>query len=100
MRTQRCKKIRQQPLDLTVFGSLKKSYASQCDLFLRNNNYEKITPYDVASIFKSAFVEIATTEMAQKGFQTSGLVSLNSNIFTDEDYLPATVMDPNNVEIT
>lgn len=88
-----------QPLDLTVFGSLKKSYSNQCDLFLRNNNHEKITPYDVAGIFKLAFVRIATVEKAQNGFKVSGVVPFNPLIFTDEDFLPASIIAPD-VEMT
>jgi len=83
-----------QPLDLTVFGSLKKSYSNQCDLFLRNNNHEKITPYDVARIFKLAFVRIVTVEKAQNGFKVSGVVPFNPLIFTDEDFSPASIMEP------
>ncbi|KAL4092450.1 hypothetical protein QTP88_026951 [Uroleucon formosanum] len=88
-----------QPLDLTVFGSLKKSYSNQCDLFLRNNNHEKITPYDIAGLFKLAFVRIATVEKAQNGFKESGVVPFNPLIFTDEDFLPASIIAPD-VEMT
>lgn len=77
-----------QPLDLTVFGSLKKSYYNQCGLYLRRNNHEKIIPYDVAGIYKLAFVRIATVEKAQNGFKVSGIVLLNHLIITDEDFLP------------
>lgn len=87
-----CHKL--QPLDLTVYGPLKKAYAHQCDLFLRNNN-QKITPYDVAAIFKDAYFRIATIQKAQNGFLVSGVVPYNSNVFTEEDFLPATlVMEP------
>lgn len=58
-----------QPLDLTVYGPLKKAYANQCDLFLRNNGHEKITPYDVAEIFKNAFVQTATIEKQKMDFK-------------------------------
>ncbi|KAL4126167.1 hypothetical protein QTP88_010393 [Uroleucon formosanum] len=88
-----------QPLDLTVFGSLKKSYSNQCGLFLRNNNHEKITPYDIAGLFKLAFVRIATVEKAQNGFKESGVVPFNPLIFTDEDFLPASIIAPD-VEMT
>lgn len=66
-----------QPLNLTVYGPLKKAYAHQCDVFLRSNNHEKITTYNVAEIFKDAYVRNSTMEKAQKGFCVSGVVPCN-----------------------
>lgn len=88
-----------QPLDLTVFGPIKKSYSDQCDIFLRNHNHEKITPYDVAGLFKLAFVRTATVEKAQNGFKVCGVVPFNPLIFMDEDFLPASIIEPD-VEMT
>lgn len=80
-----------QPLDLTVFGPLKKAYSNECSTFMRQNPHQKITPYDVAEIFNKAFVKIATIEKAQKGFQVSGICPYNPSIFSQDDFLPAVV---------
>lgn len=73
-----------QPLDLTFFGPLKKSYANQCDLFLRKNGHEKITPYYIAEILRDAFVKVPTVGKAENGFKTSGIVPFNPNVFEEE----------------
>ena len=87
-----------QPLDLTVFGPLKKAYSNECSTFMRQHPHQKITPYDVAEIFNSAFVKIATIGNSQKGFQISGIWPYNPNIFSQEDFLPSTnpaaIIDP------
>ncbi|XP_030766209.1 uncharacterized protein LOC115890186 [Sitophilus oryzae] len=80
-----------QPLDLTVFGRLKSAYSNECSLFMRQNIHQKITPYDVAEIFNRAFIHVATIEKVQKGFEVSGIVPYRPNVFTDEDFLPATL---------
>lgn len=88
-----------QPLDLTFFGPLKSAYSKECSLFMRQNVHQKITPFDVAEIFNRAFVHIATIEKAQKGFEISGIVPYKPNIFTDEDFLPATLSNIPAVEL-
>lgn len=82
---------RLQPLDLTVYGPLKSAYSKECSLFMRNHVHQKITPFDVAEIFNKAFVQIASIDKAQKGFQVSGIVPYNPNSFTEEDFLPASI---------
>lgn len=84
-----------QPLDLTIFGPLKKAYSNECSTFMRQHPHQKITPYDVAEIFNLAFVRIASIEKAQKGFQISGIWPYNSNVFGEDDFLPATLSKTN-----
>lgn len=86
---------RLQPLDLTIFGPLKRAYSNECSIFMRQHPHKKITPYDVAEIFNLAFVKIASIDKAQKGFQISGIWPYNPNVFGEDDFLPATVSSKN-----
>lgn len=84
---------RLQPLDCTVFGSLKHQYAKECDLWHTNNPGSRLSMYDIVEIFSKAFLHIATMEKAVKGFQTTGIHPFNDGIFSDHDFLPAEVTD-------
>lgn len=84
---------RLQPLDCTVFGSLKHHYAKECDLWHTNNPGSRLSLYDIVEIFSKAFLHIATMEKAIKGFQTTGIYPFNNEIFSDDDFLPAEVTD-------
>ncbi|XP_015376529.1 PREDICTED: jerky protein homolog-like [Diuraphis noxia] len=64
-------------------------------------SFQKITPYNVAEIFKDAYVRISTIEKAQNGFRVNRVVPYNPNIFTEEDILPATmIMEPTTTVIS
>lgn len=84
---------RLQPLDCTVFGSLKHQYAKECDLWHTNNPGSRVSLYDIVEMFSKAFLHIATMEKAVKGFQTTGIYPFNDEIFSDECFLPAEVTD-------
>lgn len=84
---------RLQPLDCTVFGSLKHQYAKECDLWHTNNPGSRVSLYDIVEIFSKAFLHAATLEKAIKGFQTTGIYPFNNEIFPDECFLPAEVTD-------
>lgn len=86
---------RLQPLDLTFFGPLKKSYDRECDMFMKTHNYEKISHYDVADLLRRSYVRVATIEKAIKGFQSAGIMPLNPSVFDEDDFLPADLLTPN-----
>lgn len=82
---------RLQPLDVTFFGPLKNSYSRQCNLFLKskitNSQFEdKITPYDVAEIFKLAYTQVANVEKGVSGFAACGIFPLNPDKFSEDDF--------------
>lgn len=64
---------RTQPLDLTFFGPLKLQYHRECDLFMKMNSLEKITPYDIALLFSKAYLKTANAEKAVNGFAAAGI---------------------------
>lgn len=74
-----------QPLDLTIFGPLKKAYYQQCEFFMSSRNC-KITQYHIASLFTPAFNKIASVDKAVNGFRAAGIWPFNPNIFNDESF--------------
>lgn len=52
-----------------------------------------VTLYQVAELFKSAYVKNFTVKKAFKAFEMCGIWPLNPHIFTDEDFLSLTVTD-------
>lgn len=77
-----------QPLDLTFFGPLKNAFNRECDLHLKNHAYEKITHYDLASIFNKAYIKVATMEKGISGFRAAGIWPLNPDTFSEDDFCP------------
>ena len=82
-----------QPLDKCFFGPLKKRYNSECDKFMTTHPGQRITTYDVAELFCNAYLPSATMAIAINGFKSCGLWPYNPDVFTDEDFLPASVTD-------
>ncbi|KAJ8939093.1 hypothetical protein NQ318_003206 [Aromia moschata] len=57
----------------------------ECDLFMKSKALQKITPYDVASIFNKAYCNVATIQKGVAGFQAAGIFPINPNVFGEED---------------
>lgn len=91
---------RMQPLDVSFFGPFKAAYKRECDFFMKSHLAERITPYDLASLVKKAFSDVATISKGEAGFKATGIFPLNPNVFTDEDFVAAEVLqsEPNIVE--
>jgi hypothetical protein len=82
-----------QPLDRSVFGPIKKAINASCDSWMRSNAAKTMTIYDIPGIVKTS-VEIAVTgKNITSGFVVTGIWPLNTNIFTEEDFLPSQVTD-------
>ncbi|XP_060845492.1 uncharacterized protein LOC132925085 [Rhopalosiphum padi] len=91
---------RLQPLDVSFFGPLKAVFKRKCDLYIKSHCLVKITPYDLAELFNKAYSCVATIQKGISGFASTGIVPMNPNIFTDEDYFAAVTLncdDPINV---
>ncbi|XP_045461681.1 uncharacterized protein LOC123671731 [Harmonia axyridis] len=83
---------RMQPLDVSFFGPFKAAYRRECDLFMKSQLLQRITPYDVASLVKKAFSNVASMSKAEAGFKATGIFPINSNVFSDEDLIAAEVL--------
>ena len=63
------------------------------DLWLLNHPGQKITFFDVASIFGQAFVKSATVSIGMKGFEACGIWPCNPSNFSDADFAAAQLTD-------
>jgi hypothetical protein len=84
---------RMQPLDLTVYGPLKANYNRACDAWMVSHPGVRITQYDLAGLFCTAYLHTATMDKAINGFATPGLWPFNPNKFSKDDFLPSLVTD-------
>ncbi|XP_023311994.1 uncharacterized protein LOC111692299 [Anoplophora glabripennis] len=84
---------RLQPLDVAVYGPLKTRYNQACDDFLASNPGKPITIYNIAELSQKAFVQAFSKNNIMKGFERTGIWPLNRNIFSDDEFLMASVTD-------
>jgi hypothetical protein len=81
-----------QPLDRTFFKSVKSGYNNSADNWMASNPGKRISFFDMAGIFATAYNRSASIEKAVNGFQTCGLWPFDDNKFSDEDFAPSEVM--------
>lgn len=82
-----------QPLDLTVYGPLKNYYNKALTDWMVNNPGKTVTIYDIPKLAAIAIPLAFKPQNIQKGFEKPGIWPLNSNIFSDEDFLCSSVTD-------
>ena len=66
-----------QPLDVSVFGPLKKKWTKGAKDFERANPDDSITQVNFAKLFLPIFYESVTPENIKAGFSKCGLVPFN-----------------------
>lgn len=81
---------RLQPLDVSFYGPMKKAFNLECDRFLRTNRFQKISVYDIASIFNEAYMKMATMEKGVSAFRVAGILPFNPDKFSEVDFIPET----------
>lgn len=82
-----------QPLDRTVFGPLKNFYNSACDDWMLSHPARTMTIYEISGCLAHAFPLAFTPRNIESGFRVTGIWPFNSNIFTEEDFMSASVTD-------
>ena len=82
-----------QPLDVGVFGAFKKFYSSFCNEWHLSHPGETLPLYYVAGLSNKAFVKSCTLENITSSFRRTGIFPFNSEIFTEDEFLPSTVTD-------
>jgi hypothetical protein len=82
-----------QPLDVGIYGPLKKVYAEEADTWQISNPGRSITQFQVAEIFAKSYNRPATLDKAVKSFQKTGIWPYDQNIFSEEDFAPSEVTD-------
>lgn len=94
---------RTQPLDVSFYGPLKATYRHECNMHMKTHLMARITPYDVAGLFNKAYAQVANISKGEAGFRATGIYPLNPNVFTEQDFLAASLMaqnsdQPNQIE--
>ena len=82
---------RLQPLDVSFYGPLKSYYKNAVGEWNFSNSGQRISIYDIPACFARAFNKTCTHENITSGFRKSEIFPLNSDTFTDADFLAATV---------
>ncbi|KAB0803126.1 hypothetical protein PPYR_00096 [Photinus pyralis] len=88
-----------QPLDVSFFGPMKASYRQECNYFMKSNLGQKITPAEVASLFRKAFVKVASISKAEAGFKATGIFPYNPQVFDETDFLPHAALNESELVI-
>ena len=84
---------RLQPLDVAFFGPLKNRYNRELDKWMLGNPGKRVTEYDIAELFASAYEATASLEKAKSAFRKTGIFPYNADVFSDEDFLPSAVTE-------
>jgi hypothetical protein len=82
-----------QPLDKAFFGPLKTAFSSECDKWMVTNPGKIITLRQMSPLFHKAYSRVASIDICEKAFASTGLFPYNPDLFTDEDFAPAEVTD-------
>ncbi|CAG5055608.1 unnamed protein product [Parnassius apollo] len=72
-----------QPLDRTVFKSLKTHFYEQCRLWLKQNPGRRITRLSFGRLLNKAWVKAASAENAIAGFKATGVHPFNPSAIPD-----------------
>ncbi|XP_055541611.1 uncharacterized protein LOC129727632 [Wyeomyia smithii] len=84
---------RLQPLDVSFMAPFKMYYSDAAEKLMRQRPGETITINDISGLVNIAFSKVATTRVAVNGFEKTGLVPLNRNVFSENEFSPSTVSD-------
>lgn len=84
---------RTQPLDRTVYGPLKTFYNQEIDKWMVSHPGQRVTDYDLCTLFGAAYTRTASVEKAVKGFESCGIWPFNPDVFSENDFAPAEVTD-------
>lgn len=80
-----------QPLDVGVFGPVKKSYFVQCDAWTKNHIGLLLEIQHVAEIAAKALRISLNARNIAVGFERSGIFEFNPEIFSEEDFMASTL---------
>lgn len=82
-----------QPLDVSVYGPLKKHYNSLCNSWLLDNPSKAITLYEVGQMAGKAIPRAVTPENIISGYRKTGIFPFDRDVFSDADFLPSAISD-------
>lgn len=82
-----------QPLDKTVYKSLKTNFNSACNDWMIMHPAKAITIYEIAGLLGIAYPKAFTPNNIINGFKSTGIWPLNRDIFNEDDFLCSAVTD-------
>lgn len=89
-----------QPLDVAVYGPFGKYFERALDKWQKAHPAQRVTFFDVGSIFAEAYLNSATPSNAISGFKKTGITNCDITVFTDLDFAPSIVTDINQIDST
>lgn len=91
---------RLQPLDISVYGPVKRYVNKLCDDWMTNHPGKTMTIYDIPAIVSSALSLALSISNISSGFKSAGIWPFNCEIFQDCDFITSYVTDREYVEKT
>lgn len=84
-----------QPLDRGVYGPFKTFYNQAVNnwMLTPGNVGKPLTIYNIAELAGTAYSKAVVPNNIIKGFKVSGFVPFNENVFSDDEFVSATVTD-------
>ena len=82
-----------QPLDRSVYGPFSNYFEKEIDKFQKEHPGRRIQMTDMGSLFGKAYSKACSVENAIIGFKKCGIAPFDANVFSDEDFAPASVTD-------
>ena len=82
-----------QPLDRVFYGPLKTFYNKACESFMLHNPSKRITDYDIAGLFNTAYMAAATIDKGVSGFECTGIFPLNRHRIPEFCFTPSLTTD-------
>ncbi|XP_076035778.1 uncharacterized protein LOC143021873 isoform X3 [Oratosquilla oratoria] len=80
-----------QPLDVSVYGPLKTHYKQAVNDWNLSSPGKRITIYDLPECFTKAYHRALSVENILAGFKKTGIWPIDTQIFSDNDFLAASV---------
>lgn len=77
---------RLQPLDLSFFRSVNTHYNSEIVAWLRAHPGRRVTEYEIAGLFASAYGRAASVSNATHGFEKAGIYPFRDDLFSEADF--------------
>ena len=72
---------------------MKACYNAGVEGYVVSNPGKRVTCYDMGAIFGNAFNRVAAPEKAVQGFRAAGLWPFNPEVFSDADFIAASLTD-------
>ena len=82
-----------QPLDVSIYGPLKKYIAASQDAWMKNHPGSVVSIYDLPAILSEALPRANSATNIINGFRRTGIMPLNPQVFEDHEFAPASVTD-------